>query len=1005
MVSRKNLAGRVIVVFVLLVLVLVLQIDRRIALTSRDSVTSQTTANVPYEMYTSLSGSKIQFSSPALGDLDHDAYQEIVVGGDDGRVYAIKPDKYAGTLLWSFDTAAALNAIANAPSDTTIRGAITIADLDNDGWLEVIVPIGSVWGDEENGGIVVLRHDGTLMPGWPQMTFNIRGALQTEGIGKAPVVADLDADGDLEILVGTFDMRVYAWHHDGTPVDGWPQFVYDTVWSSPVVGDLDNDGLPEVIVGVDSHLDPYHNSINGGALYVFNHDGTLFGNFPKYFNEIFTSSPALADLNGDGYLDIVIGGGRYYGSSDGYKVHVLDRFGNYLPGWPKATGDSVTGSPAVADIDNDGDLEIAVGSRDTKLYAWHHTGALVDGFPMTPKISNGTVYPKYSVTAADLDGATQPNGKLELFLRSGWEVVVVDSAGRQITYDGTSGTDPYRTAYTLSAIPSISDIDSDGKLEMVAGGATSDGTHAAVYVWELSASTTATGAEDWPFFKHDVARPGIVPRAGTNDAVIVQHTIPDHWFPNADIECEVTLRNTGSSTWTESTAYRLGVRAGTGDFGLANRINLPSGAVVPPGSEVTFAFTLHTPAADGFYPLQLRMVRDGYTWFGRMIDTSIKVGDQPALQVLYANSTLPGGGVQPAGIAGAISPPGGYSNWPAASSFALTHDGTGYYLSDGPGGYVTWGGTAEDVGAVVSVPAVQVILSPDGEGYYVINDNGVMARPSTAPQILPAAPTFSDHRVRSFAVTPDAAGIYVLDKYGHIYTGGVATALSPATPIFSQDIALKIKLTPNAMGYYVLDRYGRVHNGGNAPAITPDYTTHIGEDWARDFVLTEDGTGYYLLDKYGHIYTGGTAEPLTVNLPPVVSDASAIGLELADGRVLDQPLLSVSSDSLYWMTEAGGPLPGSVVTIWNERLGDELNWTATVVSGEAWLSLTPASGTTPSTLHLNATVPQPLGTHTALVRLSTTIPADDTVLEKDVSVMWRVVETLHQVYLPLALKN
>ena len=135
-------------------------------------------------------------------------------------------------------------------------------------------------------------------------------------------------------------MRIYAWHHDGTWVDGWPRFVYDTVWTSPVVGDLDNDGLPEVIVGVDSHLDPYQGSVDGGALYVFNHDGTLFGNFPKYFNEIFQSSPALVDLNGDGYLDIVIGGGRYYDGSDGYKVHALDRFGNYLPGWPKSTGAS-----------------------------------------------------------------------------------------------------------------------------------------------------------------------------------------------------------------------------------------------------------------------------------------------------------------------------------------------------------------------------------------------------------------------------------------------------------------------------------------------------------------------------------------------------------------------------------------------------------------------------------------------------------------------------------------
>ena len=1007
MVSQKNLVGRVVDVFMLLVLVSALQTDRRIALTSRDGVTSQTAGNVPYEMYTSLSGSKIQFSSPALGDLDHDPYVEIVVGDIDGRIYAIKPDKSTGTLLWSFDTASALNAIAHFPSGTTILGSITIADLDGDGWQEVIVSVGNVYSEGENGGVVVLHHDGTLMPGWPRLTFDTYGSHQTEGVAKAPVVADLDGDGDLEIIVGTFDMRVYAWHHDGTWVDGWPQFVYDTVWSSPVVGDLDNDGLPEVIVGVDAHVDPYRGSIDGGALYVFNADGTLFGNFPKYLNENFNSSPALADLDADGYLDIVIGGGMYYDGTDGYKVHVIDRFGNYLPGWPQATGGSIVGSPAVADIDNDGDLEILVGSWDKKIYAWHHTGSLVSGWPVMSKIFNGTAYTKESVVAVDIDKASHPDGKLEILFNSGWEVIVLNSSGQQLTWDGTSGGPNYAVQYTLSALPAIADVDNDGKLELVAGGAASGGTNAAVYVWELPDSTTAVGTSGWPMLKRDAARSGIVPATRTNDAVVVHHTLPAHWLLNTDIECEVTLRNTGSSTWTDGSAYRLGVRSGSSDFGLASRIALPTGAAVTPGSEVTFTFTLHTPATVGFYPLQLRMVRDGYAWFGRMIDILIKVGNQPALQVLYTNNSFPSGGVQPGGIADAISPPGGYNNWLNATAFALTNDGAGYYLSDGPGGYVTWGGTAEDVGAVASAPAVQTILSPDGEGYYVINDNGVVSQPSTAPRILPAAPTFSDHRVRSFVVTPDAAGVYVLDKYGHVYTGGVgaATPLTPATPVFAQDIAIKIRLTVDAKGYYVLDRYGRVYNGGAAPVIGPNYATHIGEDWARDFALTEDGEGYYLLDKHGNIYTGGTAEPLTVNLPPVVGDASAIGLELADGRVLDQPFLAVSSDTVFWMTEFGGLLPDGNISIWNSGLGDELDWTAAVISGEAWLSVSPASGATPSTLQLNATVPQPLGTYNALVRFSTTIPTDGSIVERDISVAWHVVETLYQAYLPLAMKN
>ena len=51
---------------------------------------------------------------------------------------------------------------------------------------------------------------------------------------------------------------------------------------------------------------------------------------------------------------------------------------------------------------------------------------------------------------------------------------------------GQRASIPFNTAHTLSALPVIADVDNDGKLELVAGGGTSGGTNAAVYVWELS---------------------------------------------------------------------------------------------------------------------------------------------------------------------------------------------------------------------------------------------------------------------------------------------------------------------------------------------------------------------------------------------------------------------------------------------------------------------------------------------------------------------------------------
>jgi hypothetical protein len=59
------------------------------------------------------------------------------------------------------------------------------------------------------------------------VTAPIGGTGLKPGIGSSAALADLDGDGDLEIVVAAMDRHVYAWHHDGAPVDGFPVLVVD----------------------------------------------------------------------------------------------------------------------------------------------------------------------------------------------------------------------------------------------------------------------------------------------------------------------------------------------------------------------------------------------------------------------------------------------------------------------------------------------------------------------------------------------------------------------------------------------------------------------------------------------------------------------------------------------------------------------------------------------------------------------------------------------------------
>ena len=293
-------------------------------------------------------------NSLAIADMDGDGLNDIIAAGWDRSVRVFD---HQGAMLPGWPT------WLNTGTTSRILMQPSVADLDLDGAPELVVLAMM--------NLYVLRSDGSIAPGWPRI-------VNPPDIGyphSYPALADLDGDHDLEVVIGSLDGFVHAFHHDGTDVSGWPQSVPPDV-NSPTIGDIDGDGLPEVVAGVDTVLVDYRKT---SQLYAWNGDGTPVPGWPVIFtltsnhtaSAFGFGAAALIDLDADGVSEIIA-------SSDvnADKPFALKAYhGDASPvfGFRRPTGDlgaSSVNTAAAGDVDGDGLLELAWIDKDSRLYLW-----------------------------------------------------------------------------------------------------------------------------------------------------------------------------------------------------------------------------------------------------------------------------------------------------------------------------------------------------------------------------------------------------------------------------------------------------------------------------------------------------------------------------------------------------------------------------------------------------------------------------------------------------------
>ena len=241
-------------------------------------------------------------------------------------------------------------------------------------------------------------------------------------------VADLNDDGSYELLFTGYDDMIHAWNPiDGAELDGWPVDMESNSLTEPVTADLDNDGDLEVVTARKS-----------GMAYVFHHDATLFDNFPANLGGNVESSPAIGDLDGDGDYEIA------FGTTNGLKViDIKTEMGDRLS-WKLHRGNlERTGSLGMTLVSNDPDDGLAPSefhvssnypnpfnpSTSIDIETVEASELVVSIFDATGRLVNDLVNNfaeagRYSVkwNGMDVSGSSMPTGVYFIRVQSGLDM-------------------------------------------------------------------------------------------------------------------------------------------------------------------------------------------------------------------------------------------------------------------------------------------------------------------------------------------------------------------------------------------------------------------------------------------------------------------------------------------------------------------------------------------------------------------------------------------------------
>lgn len=232
----------------------------------------------------------------------------------------------------------------------------TIGDLDGDGVVEIIAPLG----ESSQGYITYHVMNSTLQNA--NINFNLPMNAPVNGTVVQPALADIDKDGTAEVIIVGEDGYVYVFSHTGGDMttyefkSDYPTFNF----GSPRIADIDQDGIPEVVVGNDVFqfdlvAKTLIRKVSIPNTLPYGRDSANWGT-DVVVVDILPSNPGKEIVAGSLIYGVDMVSGTY---------SILKNLNTIDPTVPLYAD----GPTAVGDLDLDGDLDIAFATAEN-FYVW-----------------------------------------------------------------------------------------------------------------------------------------------------------------------------------------------------------------------------------------------------------------------------------------------------------------------------------------------------------------------------------------------------------------------------------------------------------------------------------------------------------------------------------------------------------------------------------------------------------------------------------------------------------